>query len=104
VTHNELSVDILAFLKSLKNSFLFRGWLYLLLAAVLCLMQSMIALKKQRMQPSLYLSLSALCYGMPYFFVGTSCDFRYLYWVVIASLLSLLLFLFEQSSERLEAL
>jgi len=104
VTHNQLSVDILAFLKSLKNSFLFRGWLYLLLAAVLCLVQSIIALKKQRMQPSLYLSLSALCYGVPYFFVGTSCDFRYLYWVVIASLLSLLLFLFEQSSERLEAL
>lgn len=104
VTNNPVAVGVLTFLASLKNSFFFRGWLYLLLCAVLCIVQGTVALWRRQIRGSFCLSLSGLCYGLPYFFVGTSCDFRYLYWVVIASLLSLVLFLFEQSSERLEAL
>lgn len=103
VTNNPIAVGMLAFLASLKNSFFFRGWLYLLLCAVLCIVQGTISLWRRQIRGSFCLSLSGLCYGLPYFFVGTSCDFRYLYWVIIASLLSLVLFLFEQSSERLEA-
>ncbi|MFN2493613.1 MAG: hypothetical protein ABR501_12110 [Pyrinomonadaceae bacterium] len=66
-----------------RNAFLFRGWLWLLACLVLLCFASV-----QRVQNDLevvfVLTLSGLLYGVAYFFIATSCDFRFLWWTVLA--------------------
>jgi len=67
-----------------RDSFIFRGWVYLLCNFVLCGW----AWRLGRRGAVLWVSLSGLCYGMGYFFYGVSGDFRYLYWTVMTVFIS----------------
>jgi hypothetical protein len=72
----------------LRDTFLFRGFFWLLASLVmLCL-----ALRG-RLQDDLelvfVLALSGFLYGVAYFFIAPSCDFRYLWWTVLSALVSM---------------
>jgi hypothetical protein len=76
----------------LRNTLFFRGYAWLLLSlGLLC------AAAAGRLSGDLeavfVLSLSGLLYGLAYFFFAPSCDFRYLWWTLLASLASLCLLL-----------
>jgi len=76
------------------NTFLFKGWFYLLLA--LLIMAAIIKRPDRNgegSKASLYLALSAFLYGGGYFFYGPASDFRFLYPTVILVFLSIVMFL-----------
>lgn len=100
------SVDVAPFQMSLSKLFaslynstpLYKGWLWGLLACA----GLGASLERRRRQPverkvlncaALFFS-SALLYLFPYFAVGVCCDFRYLWWTILATLMGLL-FLFS---------
>jgi hypothetical protein len=72
-------------LLSMTESVFFYGWCYALLALIVFLGA---ALKKNML--AAMLSLSALCYTLPLVILAPSCDFRYLSWLLLGSLLALL--------------
>jgi len=64
-----------------RNSFLFRGWFWMLALLALA------AAASWRRAPRLavWTAASGLLYGAAYLVVGVVCDFRFLYWSVLAS-------------------
>ena len=84
---------------------LFSGWIYLLL----CLMVSIACLlvPRQTKQPGgvppvpvfpLAISASGALYGLAYFFVSTTCDYRMNYWVALAAGLAMVLLVLDNRS------
>jgi hypothetical protein len=74
----------------LRNTFLFRGFVWLLLSlALLC--GAAAGRLRGDLEVVFVLSLSGLLYGLAYFFFAPSCDFRYFWWTLLASLVSLCL-------------
>jgi hypothetical protein len=75
-------------LRFVEDSFLFRGWLYLLLLTGLLAF----AWKNRKTQPVHFsFLLSGFFYGASYFGLATTCDFRLIWYSVLVSLLGLVL-------------
>ena len=82
-----LNDPVMRALQAMKNSLLFRGWVYVLLALV----GTGWAIARWRRRPNvpfLVLTSSALLYFLPSVFFATACDFRLLWWGVVALLIS----------------
>ena len=84
-----------------KDTWLFKGFTYLysvtLLFALACWKRRIFPLHLR------VLGSSGLIYGMSYFIVGVSSDFRYLYWLIAVSILmaiNMVLFVFAQYKQR----
>ena len=69
----------------LKDSIFFKGWFYLLSLLLFLL----ILMKKRSVLPRRLsvLALSGISYGLSYFVIAPSADFRYLYWLTVAFVL-----------------
>jgi hypothetical protein len=73
---------------------LFAGWPYLLMCVAvggLCLVTHPFPVFAGGV------SLSGVSYGLAYFIVGISCEYRYHYWMAIAAGLGLVLFFAERT-------
>ncbi len=73
---------------AVKDTFLFRGFFWMLLSFGL-LYFSLRGKLRDDLELVFVLSLSGFLYGAAYFFFSPSCDFRYLWWVVLTALVSL---------------
>jgi hypothetical protein len=72
----------------LRNTLFFRGFFWLLASLVLlCL--SLRGRLQDDLELVFVLSLSGFLYGIAYFFIAPSCDFRFFWWTVLASLVSI---------------
>ncbi len=76
---------VMAYLEAVKNSVLFRAWLYLVLAVALPAVAW--TLERERRLAALVLGASGVLYSLPYFFIAPDCDFRYNWWTVLAVVL-----------------
>jgi hypothetical protein len=76
----------------LRDTLLFRGFFWLLVSLAL-LSAAAVGRLRGDLEAVFVLSSSGLLYGLAYFFVATSCDFRFFWWTVLASLASLALVL-----------
>ncbi len=72
-------------LSALTETPLFYGWAYALLSVLLCVFAW-----HRRHKLALMLALSALCYVLPLIVLAPSCDFRYLVWLLLGSMLAAL--------------
>jgi hypothetical protein len=71
--------------RGLKDSILFRGWIYLLVAIAALVW----AARKRRLDTlAIALGASIFLYVMPLFVIAPVPDFRYVYWPVVAGLLT----------------
>ncbi|WP_404369522.1 hypothetical protein ACIHQR_06815 [Corallococcus coralloides] len=71
-----------------RDSLLFRGWAWLGALTVLALL----SLRDVRRRPlAFFTALSGLGYGLSYLVISIGCDFRFLYWSVIATFAALAL-------------
>lgn len=68
---------------------LFRGWVYVLNCLIVLLMAIRFRKILNDWVSIIYINLSALLYVAGYLIYTPCCEFRYLYWVVIASLVTL---------------
>ena len=89
-----LTKNLFAWAEPITTTFLYRGWIYLLITFLLALYAYGYALF-HRMKfplPAVILALctSGLLFGLAYFFISPACDFRFHYWVVISAILSLI--------------
>lgn len=74
----------------LRNTLFFRGsWWLLVSLTLLCL--ALVGRLKGDLETVCALSASGLLYGVAYFFVTPSCDFRFLWWTALSSLVGLCL-------------
>ncbi|MEQ1693056.1 MAG: hypothetical protein ABMA00_17335 [Gemmatimonas sp.] len=78
--------------------FLFRGWIYAGVALAVVIVGA-----RRRRWTAVAVSASGLCYVLPYFVVTTGSDYRYVLWMVVATLISLLLFIGEPIAWRVPA-
>jgi hypothetical protein len=85
------------FVRQFRNSFLFRGYTYLILTFFV--MISSACVRPFARDPFL-IALSGLAYETGYFFFGPSSEFRYLYWSVLASLLAAVLLAHRRLTAR----
>ena len=69
-------------LGQLRTSVLFRGWFYVAILAIVSV--ACLVLRPRSVQGSLALCLSGLLYTLAHFFAST-CEFRYLWWTVLAA-------------------
>jgi len=65
----------------LSNTFLFRGWFWMLALTILAL----VGWRRGDARLAVWTALSGWLYGAAYLVVGVVCDFRYLYWSVLAT-------------------
>jgi hypothetical protein len=73
-----------------RDTFLFRGWFWTLAITI----TAIIALGHYRERTlAFWTAISGLAYAAAYLVVGVACDFRFLYWTVIAVFAALLLLL-----------
>lgn len=91
MTRTALNGAAMRFLATVRNAFFFRPWIHLTLSALIIV--AALALRRGAM--AVALASSALLYTAPYLVVAPSPDFRYMWWPVLASLLSLLAFVGE---------
>jgi hypothetical protein len=75
-------------LAATRNWFFFRAWIHLAVAVAI----AAAAILLRRGTLSVALAASALLYTGPYLFVAPSPDFRYVWWPVVATLLSVVAF------------
>ncbi len=81
---SRLNVAVMEVLGKIRDTLLFRAWLYLSVLVTLCGG----AIARRRATPAtLALTASAVCYVVPYFFVSPVADFRYVWWPVLATLM-----------------
>jgi hypothetical protein len=91
---NDLAVHRLlkAYFWATRNTLLFRGFFWLLLALALVYFSLRGRLRGDL--PFVFvLASSGLLYGAAYFFVAPSCDFRFFWWTMLACVVGLLFFL-----------
>ena len=77
-----------AFFWQAKDTFLFRGFFWMLVSAGL-LYFALRGRLRDDLELVFVLASSGLLYGAAYFFITPSCDFRFFWWVVLSSLVSL---------------
>lgn len=80
-----------------RESALFNGWFWVLAAIIV----AAVAYRRHQLL-AFWTALSGLAYTAGYLIVGVTCDFRYLYWTVIATFAALVL-CFTDASERRSA-
>ncbi len=85
----KLNRSVMSVLSAVMDGPLFRGWLYLVLLAGLLILFWRRA--SPHRTPALLIGLSGLLYGVAYFFVSTTCDFRMHWWTVLSVFLLALL-------------
>lgn len=89
-----LTRNLFARMDSIQTTFLYRGWIYLLITFLLVLYGYGYALFNRMKFPLstmiLALSTSGLLFGVAYFFISPACDFRFNFWVMISAILSLI--------------
>ena len=88
---NPITNRLFGLIEPLRNSLIYRNWLYVLLPLVLFVISILVVLKFRSTESSLAiialaLSASGSLYGLAYFFVATTCDFRMVYWNVVVTL------------------
>ncbi len=71
------------FFVPLQNSFWFRAWLYWAVNTVFII--AILLLKPWRQTPANVLVLSGGLYMLPYWVATTQCDFRFSWWMIIAT-------------------
>jgi hypothetical protein len=76
----------------LRDTLLFRGFFWLIVSFALVCAAAAGRLRGD-LEAVFVLSSSGLLYGLAYFFVATSCDFRFFWWTMLASLVSCSLWL-----------
>ncbi|MCY1045822.1 hypothetical protein OV208_31205 [Corallococcus sp. bb12-1] len=76
------------------NSVLFRGWAWL---GALTLLAVLSLRDVRRRSLALFTALSGLGYGLSYLVISIGCDFRFLYWSVIATFAALALWVTEEA-------
>jgi hypothetical protein len=70
---------------------LFRGWIYLVASGVLLLVE--VRARQTDLLPGLVLGSSSLLYGLSYLVASVGCEFRFHWWLVVASpILALVVF------------
>lgn len=85
----KLNRPVMSVLAAVQDGPLFRGWLYVvLLATSLVLFWRRGSLHRMA---AISIGFSGLLYGVAYFFVATTCDFRMHWWTVLSFFLLLLL-------------
>jgi hypothetical protein len=87
---NPVTSLVFRMIEPLRNSLLYRNWLYLVLPLLLLAISLYIGVRQKLKESSslhaaLALSTSGLLYGAGYFFVATTCDFRMLHWNAVSS-------------------
>ena len=90
---NDLAVHRLlkAYFWAARNTLLFRGFFWLLVALAL-LYFSLRGRLRGDLELVFVLALSGLLYGAAYFFIAPSCDFRFFWWTMLAATAGLLFF------------
>jgi hypothetical protein len=92
-THNtgRVRAYVTKYFSYFKNSLLFRGFLWLLIAAGLVYFALRERLRGD-FEITFVLAVSSLLYGAGYFFTAPACDFRFLWWTTISALVALIFF------------
>jgi len=67
--------------EALRNTFVFRGWFWMLALVLL----AAVAWRRRAPRLAIWTAASGWLYGAAYLFVGVVCDFRFLYWPVLAA-------------------
>ncbi len=75
----------------------FRAWVWLALAG---LVLTAGAGTGRASAPTLALAASATCYGLPYFFVGVACDFRFQFWTYVGAAVSAVMLAADVAARR----
>ncbi|HET7786404.1 MAG TPA: hypothetical protein VFL36_10555 [Myxococcales bacterium] len=96
---NRLAMDVL---HAVDNSALFRGWIYVALLAAVVIVN--LARAPAPRWASTALAASGLSYFLPYVVFAPTCDFRYQWWTVIATLLVPLALALERRGRAAEPL
>lgn len=93
-TTNDLAAHRLlrAYFWALRNTVVFRGFFWLLVCAALCYF-SLRGRLRGDLELVFVLAMSGLLYGLPYFFIAPSCDFRFFWWTMLAAMVALMFFL-----------
>jgi hypothetical protein len=81
---SRLNEAAMRWLDKLRDTFLFRTWFYV--ALILALMLLFRWLPPDHRAPAWALAASSLMYELGYFFVAPTCDFRFNWWTVIATI------------------
>jgi len=93
-SQSTLTKNLFTWVEPITTTFLYRGWIYLLITFLLALYSFGYTLFNRTKVPLpaivLALSTSGLLFGLAYFFISPACDFRFNYWVVISAILSLI--------------
>ncbi len=78
---------LMAFLRTTSGVF-FRGWAYGLVAFGIAVVAA-----RRRQWGTLAVTSSGLCYVAPYLIVTTGADFRYIWWMIVATLIGAMMLL-----------
>ncbi|RJP52706.1 MAG: hypothetical protein C4586_02540 [Anaerolineaceae bacterium] len=105
---NPVTNRLFGLIEPLRNSLIYRNWLYVLFSMVLFVISFFIVLKFRSTETSLAkaalaLSASGSLYSLAYFFVATTCDFRMVYWNVVVTLTALIFLLNSFKRKRRES-
>lgn len=82
---SKVNDEAMVYLSKFRETVLFRGWFYLLITFVLLAVSRTLPIRLQG--PALALGASSLLYELAYFFVAPTCDFRFNWWTVLATVL-----------------
>lgn len=84
----------------LRDTVLFRGWLYVILCLIVPILAWLAPISNDAKKQLTFIGASGFLYGTCYFFYAPSCDFRYLYWTVMAAVLAVFLFVAQLCATR----
>jgi len=92
--HSTLNTKVMELFVRLKNTLLWRGWLYLLLVPILVTTAAIF--RRPNLARVIAVGASAFLYVAGYLFLSVSCDFRYNWWLVVAVPVLLVLLLTDE--------
>jgi hypothetical protein len=98
---SRLNHAVMRWLDLIKDSLLFRGWVYLLLLAALLVIAAFPPFRRHAVAV-FALGSSGLLYALSYVFISTACDFRMYWWMVIVTLILPVLIFSEQINHLAE--
>jgi hypothetical protein len=85
VLRSPLNLKVMEIINSLEHGLLFRGWFYLIL--VLAVPFILAAVFRATAIQTIVLGLSGAMYALGYLFVGQGCEFRFMWWPVLVTVL-----------------
>ena len=95
---NRLNAAVTARLERVQDSFLFRPGYYLIFGLLMLAALPFIARRYPLTPAGVALLASAMLYGLPYYFIATTCDFRMVWWSVVAVLIAPLTIIRRESA------